>query len=247
MKYALIADIHANLEALDAVLDHARHNGVERIALLGDVVGYSADPQAVVERCAALVDDGALAILGNHDASACGRDPTRMNPDAQAAIEWTRAQLKPHQRDWLARLPLTVQADDMTLVHGSALAPAAWLYVMSGSDAFASVAAASTRYVFSGHVHLPALYFTGRDGSMFAFRPTEGITVPVPRHRYWLAIVGSAGQPRDGTIGARYCVFDSDAARLTFYRVPYDYALTAAKIRAAGLPERLARAVEGGA
>lgn len=245
MKYALIADVHSNLEALDAILAHARGVGVDNFALLGDVVGYGADPQAVVERCAALVEAGAPAVLGNHDAAACRRYPMEMNADAQTAIEWTRTQLQPSHLEWLARLPLILREDDITLVHSSAIAPEEWLYVSSGIDALASVAAAGTRYVFSGHVHDPALFYLGRDGRMFAFRPTEGVPVPVPRHRYWLAIVGSAGQPRDGKIGARYAIFDSRTAQLTFYRVPYDHTLAAAKIRAAGLPERLARHVEG--
>ena len=245
MKYALIADIHSNLEALDAVVHHASSLGAERIVLLGDVVGYGADPQAVVERCAALVAAGALAVVGNHDASACGRDPSTMNTEAQQAIEWTRAQLKPSHLEWLARLPLILHEDDMCFVHASAVSPETWSYVSTGREALDSVTAAGTRYVFSGHVHDPALYYTGRDGRMFAFRPTENVPVPVPRHRAWLAIVGSAGQPRDRQIGARYVMFDSAAARMTFFRVPYDTVLTASKIRAAGLPGRLARHVEG--
>lgn len=245
MRYALIADIHSNLEALEAILEHLGDRDVERIALLGDVVGYGADPTAVIERCAALVDAGALAVLGNHDAAACSRDASSMNEDAQAAIEWTRRQLKPDHVAWLAGLPLLLREDDITFVHASAKSPAAWSYVSTGSEAVESVIAAGTRYVFSGHVHDPTLYYTGRDGRMFAFRPTENMPVPIQRHRHWLSIVGSAGQPRDGSIGARYAIFDTDAAMLTYYRVPYDHLLTAAKIRDAGLPERLARAVEG--
>lgn len=245
MRYALIADIHSNLEALDAILEHLGERDIQRIALLGDFVGYGADPERVVERCIKLVEAGAIAVLGNHDASACGRDPSTMNLDAQIAIEWTRRQIKPAHADWLAKLPMLVREGDLTFVHASASAPAAWSYVSTGPEALESVAAAGTPYVFSGHVHDPTLYYTGRDGRMFAFRPTEAMPVPVPRYRSWLAIIGSAGQPRDGSIGARYAIFDSDAASLTFYRVPYDHLLAAAKIRQAGLPERLARAVEG--
>lgn len=245
MKYALIADIHSNLEALEAVLAHAGAQGVERVVLLGDLVGYGADPVAVVERCQALTEQGAVAVLGNHDAAVSGRDPASMNDEAQIAVEWTRAQLRPQHLEWLAALPHIVRDNDMTWVHASAAAPERWTYVSDGRLALASVAAAHTHWIFSGHVHDPTLYYAGRDGRMLAFRPTESIPVPVPRHRHWLAIVGSCGQPRDKRIGARYATFDDQRCLLTYFRVPYDHAATAAKIRAAGLPERLARHVEG--
>lgn len=245
MKFALIADIHSNIEALDAVLAHAAAQDVQRIALLGDLVGYGPDPEAVIERCRTLMAGGAVAVLGNHDAAACGRDPSHMNEEAEAAILWTRGRLKPDQMDWLATLPHMVREGDITWVHAAAHAPREWLYVSDGKLAFASLQAAGTTWVFSGHVHDPTLYYTGRDGRMLPFRPTEGIPVPVPRHRRWLAIVGACGQPRDRQVGARYAIFDLARGTLSFHRVPYDYAATAAKIRAAGLPERFARHVEG--
>lgn len=245
MKFALIADIHSNIEAFDAVLAHATTQGAQRIVLLGDLVGYGPDPEAVIERSRALVADGAIAVLGNHDASACGRDPSSMNDEAESAILWTRARLKPDQMDWLAGLPHIVREGEMTWVHASASRPQDWLYVSDGKSARASLEAAGTTWVFGGHVHDPTLYYTGRDGRMLPFHPTEAIPVPVPRHRRWLAIVGSCGQPRDRQVGARYALFDQARATLSFHRVAYDHASTAARIRAAGLSERFARHVEG--
>lgn len=245
MKFALIADIHSNIEAFDAVLAHAASQGPDRIVLLGDLVGYGPDPEATLDRCRELVDAGAVAVLGNHDASACGRDPSSMNDEAEAAIVWTRGRLKPDQMDWLSTLPHLVRDGEITWVHASADAPRQWTYVSDGKTARLSLDAASTTWVFSGHVHDPTLYYTGRDGRMLPFRPTEAIPVPVPRHRQWLAIVGSCGQPRDRKVGARYALFDDARCTLSFHRVAYDYAATAGKIRAAGLPERFARHVEG--
>jgi len=246
MRYGLIADIHSNIEALEAVLAHAKAQGVSRFLLLGDLVGYGADPELVLDRCMELVESGtAVAVLGNHDGLACARMPCVMNADAQTAIDWTRTRLKPRQMEFLMRLPLVHQEDGMTCVHASAIQPDAWRYVSTGHDAEESLRAAGTDWVFSGHVHDATLYYSGRDERMFAFRPTENIAVPVPNRRSWLAIVGSCGQPRDGLVGARYAVFDRTQQRLSFFRVAYDYQAAAEKIRAAGLPPRLARYLEG--
>ncbi|WP_018608502.1 metallophosphoesterase family protein [Uliginosibacterium gangwonense] len=246
MRYGLIADIHSNIEAFEAVLAHAQGQGVARLLLLGDLIGYGADPQAVLERCMQLVEtQQAVAILGNHDALACGRAPCEMNEDAQMAIDWTRGQLKPRHTQFLLRLPLSYREEHMFCVHASAVEPESWTYVSTGHDAEACLSAAQADWVFSGHVHDPTLYYSGRDEHMFAFRPTENIPVPVPNHRSWLAIVGSCGQPRDRQVGARYAVFDSIQQKLTFFRVPYDHHAAAEKIRAAGLPSRLALYLEG--
>ena len=241
MRYALIADIHSNIEALEAVLAHARTQGASRLMLIGDLVGYGADPEAVLDKCIELVErDEAVAILGNHDALCCARFPCHMNADAQIAIDWTVMQLKPRQLDFLRRLPLMHQENGITCVHASAHVPEGWRYVSTGADAQESLRAAGTHWVFSGHVHDPALYYSGRDGHMFAFRPAENMAVGVPDRRNWLAIVGSCGQPRDGLTGARYAIFDPARQRLLFFRVPYDHRAAATKIKAAGLPPRLA-------
>ena len=246
MRYALIADIHSNIEAFEAVIAHARAHGVSRFMLIGDLVGYGADPEAVLERCMALVErKEAVAILGNHDALACARFPCHLNADAQAAIDWTIMQLKPRQLEFLRRLPLMHQENGITCVHASARTPESWRYISTGTEAFESLQAAGTCWAFSGHVHDPALYYSGRDGHMFAFRPAENMAVGVPDRRNWLAIVGSCGQPRDGLTGARYAIFDLERQRLSFFRIPYDHRAAAIKIKAAGLPPRLALHVLG--
>lgn len=244
-KYALIADIHSNIEALDAVLAHAATQGVGRHVFLGDLVGYGPDPGAVIERVQQGMAQGDVAVLGNHDKAIALNLATTMNEVARVSVQWTHAQLSEAQRDFLANLPLMLQEDDMTWVHASAAAPELWAYIYDGEAAERSLRMAGTPWVFSGHVHDPALYFANGAGSFSVIRPPEDVVIPVPAHRQWLSIIGSCGQPRDGLVGARYAVFDRERCSLNFFRVPYDYPQTAAKIRAAGLPERLARHVEG--
>ncbi|MDP5238598.1 metallophosphoesterase family protein [Uliginosibacterium sp. 31-16] len=247
MKYALIADLHGNLEALYAILAHAGAQGVGRYVFLGDIVGYGPDPEPVLELCRHMVSTGdALAVLGNHDAAACGRDSTsNMNEAARAVIEWTRSKLKPRHQQWLASLPLVLQRDRMTWVHASALRPEAWTYIDTSRQARLSLREAGSTWVFSGHVHDPMLYYTCPDQRVPGVRLVERRSILLNPRRSWLAIVGSAGQPRDGLPGARYAVFDRSRYLYTSYRLAYDFAATAAKIRAAGLPERLAHHIEG--
>jgi predicted phosphodiesterase len=245
VKLALLADVHSNIEALDACIEHARTAGAEGFVFLGDLVGYGADPVAVLDRVIGLGDSVHAAVLGNHDAAVIGRGDEPMNDEAHAAIVWTIPRLTPRQRDYLVSLPLLAADGDVTWVHATADHPEAFGYVSCAADARASLEAAGTRYVFSGHVHDPTLYYVGSDGRLSPFVPSAGVAIPVGRHRSWLGIVGSCGQPRDGKTGAWYAMFDRRKARLTYQRVPYDTASAAAKIRRAGLPERFALQIEG--
>jgi diadenosine tetraphosphatase ApaH/serine/threonine PP2A family protein phosphatase len=247
MKLALFADIHSNLEAISACLAHARGLGADRHAFLGDLVGYGADPVAVLDLIERHAAKGAVVVLGNHDAAALGRPAGLMNPHAQAAIDWTRDQLGASQRAFLEALPLTQKHDNMLFVHAGAAAPEQWTYVTDPAAAEQSIEAGGVNYIFCGHVHEQNLYYMGTGGRPMAFRPVAGIPIPVGRHRQWLAIVGSAGQPRDGNNAACYALFDPERERITFFRVPYDHRTAAQKIRAAELPERLALRLERGA
>ena len=247
MKLAMFADVHSNLEAISACLIHARALGAERYAFLGDLIGYGADPVAVLDLIEQYAADGAVVVLGNHDAAAIGRNTDTMNPYAQAAITWTQAQLGGKQRAFLASLPLTVRDNDSLFVHASAVTPERWIYITSAKQAEESIRATDANYVFCGHVHEPRLYYVGAGGRPMSFGPISGTPIPAARHRQWLAIVGSAGQPRDGKNQACYALFDPGRERITFFRVPYDHATAAQKIRVAGLPERLAIRLERGA
>jgi len=247
VKLALFADVHANLEALTACLEHARSLGAGRHAFLGDLVGYGADPVAVLDLIARQAELGAVAVLGNHDAAALGRAGGPMNPHAEISLAWTRAQLGERQRAFLAALPLSARVGDMLFVHASALQPDRWTYVSGPVEAERSLGATEAGLVFSGHVHEQKLFYAGADGKPVPFTPVPGTPIPIARHRRWLAIAGSAGQPRDHNNAACYLMADLERLRLTFFRIPYDYRSAAHKIRAAGLPDRLARRLERGA
>jgi len=246
VKLALFADIHSNLEALTACLEHAARLGAERHAFLGDLVGYGADPVAVLDLIAEHAARGAFVVLGNHDAAALGRSVKGLNSAALAAIAWTQERLGERQRAFLGALPLSVRHDDVLFVHASAAAPERWSYITGAHQAAQSMRAAKAQLIFCGHVHEQRLYYMGADAKPTPFRPVAGTPIPTARHRQWLAIVGSAGQPRDRNNAACWALADLERARLTFFRVAYDHSRAAEKIRAAGLPERLARRLERG-
>ncbi len=243
---ALLADIHSNLEALRSCLAHAEERGARRFAFLGDLVGYGADPAAVLDIVCEHARHGAIVLRGNHDEAISGAGGY-FNESAAAAIAWTRTAITPEQRAFLEGLPLCVREDAACFVHASAAAPQRWDYVDGAGAAERSARAAGTPYTFCGHVHDQALYGEDAQRRMIAFRPQAGVAIPVSSHRAWLAVVGSVGQPRDGNPAAAYALADLDAKRLTFHRVPYDNHAAARKIRAAGLPEMLAYRLERGA
>ena len=247
MKLALFADIHSNLEAITACLAHAQALGADRYAFLGDLVGYGADPVAVLDLIEQHAANGAVVVLGNHDAAALGRPDDTLKSYARTAIAWTQGQLQERHRAFLAGLPLIVKDDNIVFVHASAAAPGQWIYVTSLREAEESIKAGNAGYIFSGHVHEQKLFYMGAEGRPMPFRPVPGTPIPTGKHRQWLAIVGSAGQPRDRSNKACYALADFERSRLTFFRVAYDNVSAAQKIRSAGLPERLARRLERGA
>lgn len=249
MRLALLSDLHANLQALEACLAHAQAQGAERLAFLGDLVGYGADPGPVVRRIMDLADQGALVLKGNHDDMAA-HPPAGNTTLGESTAWWTHEQLDVVQRAFLAGLPMTVQDDRVLLVHATADEPALWRYVYDAQVAALSLEAAGklegVRYVFGGHVHRQSLYYRGADDKLISFVPTAGVAVPVSARRHWLATIGSVGQPRDGSPKAMYAVFDTTQAQLTFHRVAYDHHAAAEAIRDAGLPDFFADRLELG-
>ncbi len=246
MKIAVITDLHANREAVESVFEHAQARAAQRWAFVGDFVGYGADPAWVVDAVRERVAEGAIAVLGNHDQAVARGASAAMRPDARYVIEWTRDRLEPDQIDFLAALPLQVETTEALYVHANAWSPLGWDYIQGRADAVRSMHATACRYTFCGHMHEPKLYHLSSTGKAGEFTPTPDVPIPIPPHRQWLVIPGSAGQPRDGNPAACYAMFDDEAHTLTYHRVPYDYDGAGAKIRAAALPQRLAaRLVEG--
>jgi diadenosine tetraphosphatase ApaH/serine/threonine PP2A family protein phosphatase len=236
---AVFADIHANRQAFSACLDFARAHGAERMICLGDYVGYGADPEWTIETVMGLVEDGAMAVRGNHD-NAVGSAAESMNAQAQAAIEWTRGRLSAPQRGFLAELPLILHEEDRLYVHSEASHPAKWRYVQDSADAARSIAATPAHVTFCGHIHLPALYSMSSAAKMTSFVPTSGVPVQLLEGRRWLAVLGSVGQPRDGNPAASFAMYDTGSREITYCRVPYDVETAASRIRENGLPRWLA-------
>lgn len=249
MKLALLSDIHGNLQALQACTAHAQTQGVDRFALLGDLVGYGGNPEAVVEQAMHMAEQGAWVLQGNHDAMAVQPNPLDDSVGANSAV-WTHQQLSASQREFLKQLPLTVLQGHMLLVHASAYAPERWHYVDSERAAEMCMDHAlqtfDASHVMVGHVHHQTVYYRGAGRKLMRFEPTAGAPLPMPHHRRWVATVGSVGQPRDHNPRAMYTVYDDQAQRMTFHRVLYDHAAAAAAIRQAGLPEFFAQRLERG-
>ena len=240
MRIGFFSDIHGNREALDASLAHAGKQRVEKFVFLGDLVGYGADPVYVVERVARLVEEGAFAILGNHDEAAVSGVGDGMNEYARAAIEWTARQLDGASTAFVRALPMSAMDDDRLYVHAEAQSPKSWNYITETMGAERSMRATEARVTLCGHVHRPQLYHMSRTKPPGFFLPQTGTPIPLIGRRKWLAVMGSVGQPRDRNPAAAYAVFDTSANELTYQRAPSDIEKAAANIHAAGLPQMLA-------
>jgi diadenosine tetraphosphatase ApaH/serine/threonine PP2A family protein phosphatase len=232
VRVAVLSDIHANLAALDAVL--AAIGTVDAIWHLGDVVGYGSEPDAVVGR---LAEHGATGVAGNHDLAALGGNEIDwFNPEARAAMEWTRRRIDGATRDWLGALPTTRLEDGVTLVHGSPRDPV-WEYVTSAPLARTSLDLMETPLGLHGHTHVPIAWIE-RAGRVESITPAADTRVAVEGRRALLN-PGSVGQPRDGDPTASWLELDTAGGTATWRRVAYDIAAARAGIIDAGLPPRL--------
>ena len=237
MKYLILSDLHANLEALDAVL--AAAGEYDRVLVLGDLVGYGADPDAVIDRVRAL--PSSTIIRGNHDKVGAGLETVEsFNHLARYAIAWTAATLSRANRDWLAALPAgpAVIDDHLEICHGAPFDED--VYIFDDLDARRAFTVMQRPLCLFGHTHVPAAFRF--DGDMVPVGPPRGarFDLDVSDARY-LVNCGAVGQPRDGDSRAAYGIFDTGPRALAVIRVPYDVATAQAKIIAAGLPEVLAQ------
>ena len=234
MRVAILSDIHANLPALEAVLEALAP--FDQVWQLGDVVGYGPQPNEVVAR---LREVGATGVRGNHDAAALGQLATdTFNDDARTAVEWNAGRISPSTRAWLAALPERVVNDGYTLVHGSPRDPT-WEYLITTAMARANLSAFDTRYCLVGHTHIPLVFHedpVARRVEMSA--PSEGETVRLDERRAILN-PGSVGQPRDGDPRACGMVIDTELGIAQWHRVRYDITEVQRLMEQAGLPGRL--------
>ena len=233
MRFAIFSDIHANLEALEAVLADARQRKCTHFVCLGDVVGYNANPHECLERVREL---DCPTVKGNHDEQASvSRFPTDFNQLAERAIKWTRDKLTEKDKQWLRDLPFQKQVRDFAIVHATLDTPEQWGYVFNNLDAAASFTYQHTTICFFGHTHVPMVFI--RD---------EGVRRELidhvriePAKKYFIN-VGSVGLPRDGNWRAAYCVYDVENNLVQQIRVKYDLATAQKKVIEAGLPRPLA-------
>jgi predicted phosphodiesterase len=233
VRFAIISDIHANLEAFDAVLADARDNKCTDFVCLGDVVGYNANPHECVAR---IREMDWPTVKGNHDEQASLVESSRdFNEMAEAAIQWTRDHLTDDDKQWLRDLKLQRQVRDFTIVHATLDMPEQWGYVFNNLDAAASFTYQQTTVCFFGHTHVPMAFVRDEGVQRQQF---DKLRID-PGKKYFIN-VGSVGQPRDGDWNAAYCIYDIESNMVERRRLKYDLAATQKKIIDAGLPRLLA-------
>lgn len=226
MKYAIISDIHSNLEALNKALSIIDEKKVDEIICLGDVVGYGANPNECVDivrsRCSSVV-------LGNHDAAALDTSLAHdFNVIARKAVFWTAEQLTDESKAFLSSLPMTEKKESqILLVHSSPDNPEAWDYIIDNDDAFSAIRHFDEKICFIGHTHVPGIF------------SHSGRAKEITRDEQFLVNVGSIGQPRDGNPKLAFGIFDSASWEYELIRSQYNIQAAAEKIYAAKLPEEL--------
>jgi diadenosine tetraphosphatase ApaH/serine/threonine PP2A family protein phosphatase len=241
MRYLVLTDVHANLEALEACLAFTRARGFDRTLVLGDLVGYGPDPNVTIDRIMEL--DPIAIVRGNHDKVACGIDQADgFNAVARMAARWTLDALTPANRDWLAALPVgPVLVDEFVeICHGSPFDEDA--YIFDELDAVRALKAAQRPLCLFGHTHYPVTFELSGSAFDSAGPSTSGDTVlPLKPDARYLVNPGSVGQPRDGDARAACAIVDVERRHIELFRVPYAVSETQGKIVAAGLPEVLAQ------
>jgi len=233
MKYAIIADIHANLEAFQVVLQDIEKQKCTHVACLGDVVGYNANPKECLDTVRAM---NIPCVKGNHDEFCSSDTPMEgFSPHAAEAGNWTRGKLTEDDRKWLRELKFLRLVSNFTIVHATLDAPQRWGYVFDKLAAAASFTYQNTPVCFFGHTHVPVAFIRDsvvRGGTYSKFKVEQG--------RKYFVNVGAVGQPRDGNPKSAYVVYDMDEGSIELRRLEYDIAGAQKKIIAAGLPARLA-------
>jgi predicted phosphodiesterase len=242
MRYAIISDIHGNVEALNAVLNDIKKRSVDTIVCLGDIVGYYPDPERCIDLVKKEVD---YCVAGNHDYAAIGRiDTQNFTYYAYAAMEWTKQNLSDRAKEYLLTLPLTVSLGNMFFTHSSPSNPQDWVYVFPDSEETVFEAFNSLVYGlnFIGHTHWPSIMIQQDDRIILHSEHTIGL---VDSH-FYLINVGSVGQPRDFDSRSCYALYDDEKKEIVLIRVEYDYRITQKKIREKHLPVFLAERLEKG-
>ena len=243
MIYGIISDIHSNLEALQAVIEHSKEQGVEEYFCLGDIVGYNSNPEETIDLLKNLNLNS--IIKGNHDYYVSSDIYLNdFNPAASQAVQWTRRNLSDEKKKWLADLPMKIELEDLNivLVHSSLDEPEAWNYVFDKFYAENNFAEQKQQICFIGHTHVPYVFELALDDEGVETYTNAGVCdnlKPFEKNKY-LINVGSVGQSRDGNPQSSYVTFDSESREIVFHRVEYDVQTTQQKNIKAGLTDHLA-------
>ncbi|MBR4675627.1 MAG: metallophosphoesterase family protein [Victivallales bacterium] len=250
IKIALLGDIHANLEAFNAVMEKIKTLEVTHYVCIGDIVGYNANPKECLDMMRAL--NPVATVRGNHDEYVgTEQDLYGFNPSAAAAVNWTRSQLTKEDRKYLAELPYSTVVripgvSPFSIVHGTMDNPHTWGYIFTRLQAVASMENQRPyKLCFFGHTHMP-LYFVEKEYETQGFFFQEDAPISIEPNSRYLINVGSVGQPRDGIPTAAFTIYTPDENKVELYRVEYDIETCQQKIRDAGLPEKLASRLEIG-
>lgn len=242
MRYGIFSDLHANLQATEALIDACKKEALDTWVCVGDIVGYGANPKECIARVEALA---AISVAGNHDWASVELYPTeRFNPLASQAISWTSLQLDKEERDFLTRLEPVYKNADLTAVHGTLDAPEDFDYMLGDSVIRENLALLDTGICFVGHTHLPQIIMQDADGHI-RIHPEAGVRLK--EDSKYIVNVGSVGQPRDRDARACYCVYDTAKREVQIKRLDYDAQSARDSIIAAGLPvflgDRLLRGI----
>lgn len=217
MRYAILSDIHANRQALQAVLMDIRSFGIDEIISLGDVVGYGPAPCEVLEKAYKTIHH---FVLGNHDAVIADMlDPASFNAKARQIIEWTAQNLDSKAASFFQKHPLVIQDEQLILSHGEICQPGRFGYIMDEDEAKDTFICTAKQLIFVGHSHVPGLFVQGQSGVPHWLRPQD---FTIEDEKRYIINPGSVGQPRDCDFRASYCILDTDQSSVEFRKVPFD-------------------------
>lgn len=241
MRYGIFGDVHSNIEAFEAVIGAYKKEKIDKYICVGDVVGYGVNPEECIDKIISL---GAFVCAGNHDWAAVNLlSLDYFNPDAAAAIAWTRKNLNTRHKGFLESLKLVYKNDDLTVVHATLDHPAEFNYLTEAYMAEETFLSMETKICFVGHTHIPGIFRKGADERIYYHQDRQ---IFLSKENKYIVNVGSIGQPRDNNLHSCYCIFDTTEAEIEIKRMPYDAKKTRNKIIGQGLPVFLGeRLLEG--
>lgn len=235
MRWTILSDVHANLEAFEAVLEDLEKEEPIKKVFLGDIVGYGANPNECLDLLRNKAD---LCVQGNHDAGAIGlTDLNDFNKDAKTAILWTSKMIQPEHKAFLESLPIIGAKEDFTFCHATPYKPETWYYIINFRDAIKSFHSFKTPFCFVGHSHAPSIIERNEEGKVTQIMSMD---FTLNSSSQYIINVGSIGQPRDRNPQAAYGIYDSETKAFKLKRVPYLIDRASEKIQNAGLPKSLA-------